>query len=62
MLYYAVSAGKRKYDKTCFMIRAKAFKAYKEGRWDIHDLLQFNVAKIQQNDYQRGVDPRHTPF
>lgn len=51
MLYYAVSAGKRKYDRMCYMIRAKAFKAYKEGRWNIHDLLQFNVAKIQQNDY-----------
>lgn len=51
MLHYAVTAGKHKYDRTCFMIRAKAFKAYKEGRWNIHDLLEFNVAKIQQNNY-----------
>lgn len=51
MLYYAVSHGLSKYDQTCFMIRAKAFKAYKDGRWNIHDLLQFNVAKIHQNDY-----------
>ena len=47
MLHYAVTAGKRKYDRTCYMIRANAFKAYKEGRWNIHDLLAFNVAKIQ---------------
>lgn len=32
MLHYAVSASKHKYDRTCYMIRAKAFKAYKEGR------------------------------
>ncbi|MBQ0056705.1 MAG: HNH endonuclease [Bacteroidales bacterium] len=51
MLHYAVSVGKRKYDRTCYMIRSKAFKAYKEGRWNIHDLLEFNVAKIQQNNY-----------
>ena len=51
MLHYAINAGKKKYDRTCFMIRAKAFKAYKEGRWNIHDLLEFNVAKIQQNNY-----------
>ena len=43
--------GKAKYDKSCYMIRAKAFKAYKEGRWNIHDLLDFNVAKIKENNY-----------
>lgn len=31
MLQYAVSVGKLKYDRTCYMIRSKAFKAYKEG-------------------------------
>lgn len=51
MLYYALSAKKPKYDRMCFMIRAKAFKAYKEGRWNIHDLLQFNVAKIKNNNF-----------
>lgn len=51
MLHYAMSAGKHSYDRMCFMIRAKAFKAYKEGRWNIHDLLEINVAKIQQNNY-----------
>jgi hypothetical protein len=51
MLCYAVSADKKRYDRACFMIRSKAFNAYKEGKWSIHDLLDLNVAKIQQNDY-----------
>lgn len=45
MLSYALSVHKPTYDKTCFMIRAKAFKAYKQGRWNIHDLMQLNIAK-----------------
>ena len=48
MLHYAVSAGIGKYDRTCYMIRSKAFKAYKEGRWSVHDLLEFNIAKIRR--------------
>lgn len=51
MLHYAVSAGKTKYDRLCFMIRSKAYKSYKEGRWNIHDLMDVNVTKIQQNNY-----------
>lgn len=51
MLFIALSAGKREYDTKCYMIRAKAFKAYKEGRWKIHDLMEFNVAKIRRNDF-----------
>lgn len=51
MLHYALNAGKAKYDRMCYMIRSKAFKAYKEGRWNIHDLLEFNVEKIRQNSY-----------
>ena len=43
MLCAALNMGKAKYDKSCYMIRAKAFKAYIEGRWNIHDLLEFNV-------------------
>ena len=39
MLCAALNMGKAKYDKSCYMIRAKAFKAYKEGRWNIHDLV-----------------------
>lgn len=38
-LYYALNAGKVKYDHMCYMIRSTAFKAYNEGRWNIHDLL-----------------------
>lgn len=51
MLHYALNVGKVKYDRMCYMIRSKAFKAYKEGRWNIHDLLEFNVEKIRQNNY-----------
>ena len=51
MLCAALNMGKKEYDRSCFMIRAKAFKAYKKGRWKIHDLLEFNVAKIKENNY-----------
>jgi hypothetical protein len=40
MLCAALNMGKTKYDKSCYMIRAKAFKAYKEGCWNIHDLME----------------------
>ena len=51
MLCAAISMGKTKYDRSCYMIRAKAFKAYKEGRWNIHDLYENNVAKIKSDSY-----------
>ena len=49
MLHYALSAGKCTYDRKCYMIRSKAFKSYKEGRWNIHDLLDLNIEKIRDN-------------
>lgn len=51
MLCYAVNAGKKKRNRMCYMIRAKAFKAYIECRWNIHDLHENNLAKIQCNNY-----------
>lgn len=51
MLCAALRMEKSHYDKSYYMIRAKAFKAYKEGRWNIHDLLEFNIAKIKANNY-----------
>lgn len=36
----------KEYNKTCFMVRAKAFKAYKEGRWKIHSLFENNNWKV----------------
>lgn len=51
MLFVARKEGKAKYDRICYMIRAKAFKAYKEGRWQIHDLFEFNIEKIKSNNY-----------
>lgn len=50
MMCFALGAGKEKFDRQCFSIRAKAFKAYQEGRWQIHDLLENNIAKIQSPD------------
>lgn len=51
MLCAALNMGKAKYDKSCYMIRAKAFKAYKEGRWNIHDLFENNIAKMKSGNY-----------
>jgi len=50
MLHYAVNQRKEKYDRTCFIIRSKAYKAYKEGNWHIHDLLENNVAKMKSDN------------
>lgn len=50
MMDYALSAGKKKFDRSCFSVRSKAYKAYEEGSWHIHDLLENNIAKIQNPD------------
>lgn len=51
MLFVARKENKTKYDRMCYMIRAKAFKAYKDGRWKIHNLFEFNIEKIRTNNY-----------
>lgn len=43
MLVVAKNMGKATYDRQCYMIRTKAFKAYKEGRWQINDLFKNNM-------------------
>lgn len=48
MLHYALKDSKPRYDRMCYMIRAKAFKAYKGDKWQIHDLFEFNITKIKQ--------------
>lgn len=51
MLIMALNTGRRCFDQTCYMVRAKAFKAYREGRWKIHDLHINNVWKmLDDND------------
>jgi hypothetical protein len=47
MLIFAIKNRKPKYDRSCFMLRAKAFKAYKEGQWEIHDLYDNVKWKMQ---------------
>ena len=51
MLIFALNNGKPKYDRTCYIVRAKAFKAYKEGRWVINDLYKNNKWKMQSGNY-----------
>ena len=51
MLIMALNTGRSHFDKTCYMLRAKAFKAYKEDRWNIHDLHINNVWKLKSGDY-----------
>ncbi|MBR6658883.1 MAG: HNH endonuclease [Paludibacteraceae bacterium] len=41
---------KKIYDADCYKIRAKAFKAYKDGIWQIHDLLKINISKMKNNN------------
>lgn len=50
MLMYALKSRLTKFDTRCYMIRAKAKKAYKDGRWKIHDLLVNNDEKNRVND------------
>jgi len=42
----ALTAGKEAYDRQSFIIRSKAFKAYKEGRWHIRSLYANNNWKM----------------
>lgn len=51
MLIMALNTGREKFDTTCYMVRAKAFKAYREGRWKIHDLYVNNVWKMRGGDF-----------
>ncbi len=51
MVCAAINMGKVKYDRSCYMVRSKAFKAYKEGRWNIHDLLENNIAKLKSDSF-----------
>lgn len=49
MLAMASGRGLAEYDKACFMLRAKAYKAYRDGRWSVHDLSRFNLSKVVNN-------------
>ncbi len=42
----AFKLGKQRLDQQCFMIRSKAFKAYKDGRWAVHSLYENNNWKM----------------
>lgn len=51
ILVAANNMGKATYDRQCYMIRTKAFKAYKEGRWQINDLFKNNIWKMQSDSF-----------
>lgn len=38
------------YNTICYMIRAKYFKGYKDGKYNIADLLRFNEAKLRSDN------------
>lgn len=46
MLMAFLANKKQAYDRSCYAVRAKAFKAYKEGRWNIHTLYENNNWKM----------------
>lgn len=50
MLIMALNSGRDKFDSTCYMVRSKAYKAYREGRWQIHDLYINNIWKMRGED------------
>lgn len=49
MLMMAIKTGRRKFDKPCFIVRAKAYGALRSGKAHIHDLYQNNVWKLKDN-------------
>lgn len=51
MLDAAIGMGKTNYDRQCYMIRSKAFKAYKAGNWEIHNLFNDNIAKLKSDSF-----------
>lgn len=50
MFVFALNEGKSVYDRQCFMLRAKAYKSYREGRWKPHDLYMVNKWKMSSAD------------
>jgi len=46
MLRAFINGDMKGYDRTCYAVRAKAYKAYREGRWNIHSLYEDNNWKM----------------
>ena len=50
-LCYAEAEGIRERNRVFYLIRAKAYKAYREGRWNIHSLYAENREKMLNAGY-----------
>ena len=50
MLHYALNAGKAKYDRMCYMIRSKAFKAYLDSVETINNADARDLLKLTEKD------------
>lgn len=48
MLMAFLDNKKASYDRTCYAVRAKAYKAYTTGQWNIHSLYEDNNWKASQ--------------
>lgn len=50
MIGATLASGHQSFDRISYMVRAKAFKAYREGRWNVHDMYRLNKEKIRITD------------
>ena len=50
MLGATINMKEDKFTPKSYMVRAKAFKAYKEGKWKIRDMYEINRMKVRTND------------
>ena len=50
MLFAAFHRHLRQYNQMCYMIRAKYYKGYQEGRFQIRDLMPNNMAKLRSDN------------
>lgn len=60
MLQAFLESKKKSYDRICYAVRAKAFKAYKEERWNIHSLYEDNNWKMSYGQSRCWYCGRHT--
>ena len=50
MLGATLGTGEQSFGRRAYMVRAKAYKAYREGRWQVHDMYRLNMEKMRHAD------------